>query len=227
MKTIALQRKHLLPLALGVALLVALLLLSSLTVIREKPVKPPVVLENVQLYVAPKPPPEAESTRLNTRAGASGSLQVRIPQPQQEMGLMKLDTARAAAVAVPAGYGMDGVRNAGFGEGGTGDLDAGKLFSFNQLDSTPAVLSSPQIVYPASFIRRGITEIRVVFHIIVDEDGRVQPVRVLESPDASLNPMLMDYAAHTTFTPPVHEGKRVRAQYSWPVLFSLRPNAKR
>jgi TonB family protein len=227
MIAVHLQRKQLLALVLGMGLLVLLLLLSSLTVMRDKPGKPPVVLENVQLYVPPKPPPEAESTKLNTRAGASGSLQVRIPQPQQEMGLMKLDTARTAAVAVPAGYGLNGVRNAGFGEGGTGDLDAGKLFSFNQLDSTPAVLSVPPIAYPDSFIRRGIHEFRVVFHIIVDEDGRVQPVRVLESPDASLNAMFLEYAAHTTFTPPVREGKRVRAQYSWPVLFTLRPNAKR
>ena len=63
-------------------------------------------------------------------------------------------------------------------------------------------------------------QFRVVLQIMIDATGKTYPVRVVQSPDPSLDSLLMDYAAHVTFTPPQYKGKAVKAQYLWPVVFS-------
>jgi TonB family protein len=218
-----LQRKHLLSMAAGATLLAVLLVLSSLTVKHELPAKQQVVLQNVRLYVPAKAPPVAEPTRTTRSGGSKGEVQVKIPQRQVELGLMQLNTRAAAMVSAPEGYGGGNSLGKGIGLGdGIADSGMEQLFSFNQLDSMPMVMSAPPLIYPEQMRRRNILQFRVLFHIIVDEDGRTHPVRVLESPDAAMNTMFMDYASRVSFTPPVHDGKRVKAQYSWPVLFEFK-----
>jgi len=223
--------RRLLAMASAVALLVALLLLSSLGVVREPPPKQPTVLENVRLYVPPTPPPGPEPVEPNDRAGSAGTLQVNIPRRDVELGLMKLDTRAAAAVQVPSGYGLGGLLDAGIGRGagnGAGDFAGGipAVFAVNQLDAMPMVISAP----PVNFLgldrlrRLNISELRVMFQVLVDEEGHTHPVRIIQSPYPELEGQLMEYAARTVFTPPLHLGRPVKAEYLWPVLFSVAPS---
>lgn len=204
--------------ALALALLAALLVLSSLNVTRLRPVKAPTVLRDVQLYVPPIPPPSPKPGPSLNRAGGAGALQVKIPQRQVDLALMKLDTRVAVAGAAPAGYGRGDSLGSGLGEGDGGGGGLVVAFDAIQLDSTPLVISAPPIVYPDSLKRRGVRQFKVVFDIIVDEEGRAYPVRIVQSADPDLNDRFMDWAAQVVFTPPLHQGKKVRAEYLWPVL---------
>src|SRR5262249_2167580 len=140
--------RRLLATGLAAALVVALLLLSSLGVVREPPSKQPTVVEDVRLYVPPQPPPAPESLRPSERAGTSGPLQVGIPRREIGLGLMALDTRAAAAVSAPSGYGLGSLLGAGIGIGtgngaGSGEGGIQIVFAANQLDSLPIVISAP------------------------------------------------------------------------------------
>ena len=146
--------------------------------------------------------------------------------PQQlELGRMSLDTSAIGVNSVPSGTGLGGTDIFGEGEGSDGDGSGGfgLTLSVNQLDAIPGVLSAPIFLFPDRFRRNGISQFQVVFHIIVDESGQVHPVRVIQSPDSSLNERLLQYASKVVFTPPMKNGKPVRAEYSWPVVFTDRP----
>lgn len=217
--------RRLLATALAAALLVALLLLSSLGVVRLPP-KKPTVIENVQLYVPPQPPPAPDPLKPNERGGSAGTLQVRIPRRDVELGLMKLDTSAASAVRVPSGYGLGGGFGTGLGTGigndtGNGEYGVQAVFAANQLDAMPMVLSAPLWSFGERMRRNNISQLRVVFHIVVDEEGRTHPVRIVDASSVDFEKELMDYAARTVFTPPLHQGKPVKAQYLWPVLFDV------
>jgi hypothetical protein len=221
-------RRRLLATGLAAALLVALLLLSSLGVVREPPAKRPTVVEDVRLYVPPQPPAAPEQRNPSARAGSSGTLQVSIPRREVELGLMALDTRAAAAVSAPSGYGLGSLLGAGLGSGigngaGSGENGIQAVFAVNQLDALPIVLSAPTWTFPDRVRRMNLGKVRVVFQIIIDEEGHTHPVRIAEAPNIDMDRPLMDFAARTVFTPPLHLGKPVKAQYLWPVLFDIPP----
>jgi hypothetical protein len=222
-------RRRLLATGLAAALLVALLLASSLGVVREPPVKRPTVVEDVRLYVPPQPPPAPEPFKRGEPGGSAGTLQVSIPRRETELGLMALDTRAAAPVSAPSGYGLGSLLGAGIGGAlgsgaGSGENGIQALFAVNQLDAIPLVVSAPIASFPDRVRRMNLRKLRVVFQIIVDEEGRTHPVRIVEAPkNIGMDEQLMDFAARTVFTPPLHLGKRVKAQYLWPVLFDVPP----
>jgi hypothetical protein len=151
---------------------------------------------------------------------------VRIPRREVELGLMKLDTSAAAAVRMPSGYGLGTVLGIGTGIGndaGNGEGGLQVVFAVNQLDSIPMVMSAPLVSFADRMRRLNILKFRVVFQIIVDEEGHTHPVRIVEAPSIDLEKQLIDYASRTVFTPPLRRGKPVAAQYLWPVVFDLEP----
>ncbi|HTR00995.1 MAG TPA: energy transducer TonB [Candidatus Acidoferrum sp.] len=215
------SRTRLLASALALALLAALLLLSSLTVVHEPPSKKLTVLQDVKFYVEPKPPPSPEPVKKSSNVGGSDALKVNIPQREAELGLMKLSSKASGNSSLPGDFGQGkGLIGKGFGDGNGDGLE--NLFGLNQLDSTPIVMSAPPMTYPDRLVRRNILTFRVMFHIAVDEDGHTHPVRIVQSPDDTLNDQFMQYAAQVIFSPPMHEGKRVRAEYLWPAVFEFK-----
>jgi outer membrane biosynthesis protein TonB len=209
--------KRLLAVALGIALVAALLVLSSLKVVREPAAKKTIVLQNVQIFVQPTPPPVPEPVKRSSRSGAASALKVQIPQQAVQLGLMQLDTSFTSMRGIPVGAGLAGAGTGLGGEGfGSGDL----ILQLNELDSIPMVMSAPLFVFPEKLKRKNISSFVAQFQIFVDEEGHTFPVRVVESPDPALDEQLMDYAAHVMFTPPVRAGKKVKAQYLWPVRFT-------
>lgn len=217
-----LLRRRVLAMLLGAMLLAALLVLSSLSVVRSTPTLQPTVLQNVQIYTPPSPPPTPEPVMRSSKAGATAALQVKIPQPQVQLGKMQLDARYASVSSVQLAAGLSGSNLPGNGAGpggdgfGSGDL----IMQLNELDSTPMVTSAPIFVYPEQLKRKKIHEFVVMYQIFVDENGHTYPVRVVESPDRTLDQQLLDYAAKVVFTPPVRAGKKVKAQYLWPVKFA-------
>lgn len=224
-----LRNKNFLAAALALVLLFALLLLSSLSFGTRQSSKAFTVLNDVQLYVPPPSPPPAP--KLSSRQSSSASpqaLELAMAPQQVELGRMKLDTSTIGANTVPTGNGLGGIDIFGDGLGaeGAGAGGFGVTLSVNQLDAIPGVLSAPMLLFPEKFRRTGIRQFQAVFHIIVDETGKVHPVRVMQSPDPELNERLLQYAEKVVFTPPMKSGKAVRAEYAWPVMFTDRQPAR-
>ena len=218
-------RRRLLAMGLAAALLVALLLLSSLGIVREPPAKQITVVEDVRLYVPPQPPPAPEPLKPSEHAGGSGTLKVSIPRRETELGLMALDTRAAATVSVPSGYGLGSLLGAGIGSGvgNGGESGIQAVFAVSQLDALPIVISAPTWSFPDRVRRMNLGTVRIVFQIIVDEEGHTHPVRIVEAPNLDMDKQLLEYAARTVFTPPLHLGKPVKAQYLWPVAVEIPP----
>jgi TonB family protein len=81
-------------------------------------------------------------------------------------------------------------------------------------------VNAPVLTWPESLDDSAIDEFEVVFHILIDETGRVFPVRIVENSYPELNEELMEFASRVRFSPPTRLGVPVRTEYLWPVLYS-------
>jgi TonB family protein len=89
--------------------------------------------------------------------------------------------------------------------------DFSRIFHQSEVDKIPTVLSRPNPIIP-SYVRQGADSLRVVMLLLVDQNGVVKSVRVLES---SGNPdfdaiITRDAQEAWVFTPAIKKGKRVR-----------------
>lgn len=199
---------------LAAALLALLLALASLDGLFLPQAPERVALREVAMYTPPPPPPPPPMTAQDSSRMAGPPLSLTNESLALDLQLMELD------VSLPAGqFGSDGGGLGG--EAGGMGVDWGTV-NLSELDGYPNVESAPVMTWPEDILDSNIDQISVVFHIIIDETGRVYPVRVLENPFPVMNEQLMEYAARVRFSPPTRMGVPVRTQYRWPVL--LTPN---
>jgi hypothetical protein len=207
-----LARKHLLATLLGIGLVLLLLLLASLDNLLAPPPPQRFDLQEVQLYQPPPPPPPPPTTSRDPSQMAGPSLELFQPQVQLELQVMDL------AIELPSG----GTAGFGGGLGGEGEglgIDW-SLVSLSELDGYPNVLQAPILHWHRQLIEQGVKEINVEFHILIDETGRVHPLRILTNDQPSMNETLLEFAAQVRFTPPTRLGVPVRTEYRWPVRFT-------
>lgn len=210
----ALQRQ-LLAGFLGTALLLALLLLAALD--NAFAPQPPelIPLTEVQMYSPPPPPPPPPVSQQQRSSESSPTLVLENVQSDLALKIMPLDVNLS-----PGEFGGTGQGVGGLGDG-TG-VDWGTV-NLSELDGVPSVISAPLLVYPEELSNQGFNEFRVQFHILIDEEGRTYPVRLIDNPHPALTRQLLDYAASVRFTPPTSLGVPVRVEYLWPVVFSKDP----
>lgn len=205
------HKRHALATLLAAVLLALLLLLASLDSLYEPEPPERVVLREVAMYTPPPPPPPPVTAQ-SSSSSAGPPLNV-VNQPLSlDLQLMSLD------VTLPAGQ---------YGNFGTGDeavmdgigVDWGTV-GLSELDGLPSVVNAPVLLWPEELEDTSVTQFEVVFHILIDEEGRVHPVRILSNPYPSMHDELMEYASRVRFSPPTRLGVPVRTEYSWPVLYT-------
>ena len=186
------------------------------------------VLTEVTTFETPPPPPPPPSRSNDVRAGGStgADLTLRRSTAPAPLETMQLDVRFAAAEVGPlniAGLG----KGIGLGTGdGTGD-GSGTGFGLaliSELDQIPTVVSAPVFPFPDEARKRGLTEFDLRYHILIDEEGYVYPVTLVENPFPSLNAEFMDFASRVRFTPPTRLGIPVRTEYLWPVKIRMNPS---
>ncbi|HSC16826.1 MAG TPA: hypothetical protein VLI71_16985 [Gammaproteobacteria bacterium] len=186
------------------------------------------VLTEVTTFETPPPPPPPPSRSNDVRAGGStgADLTLRRSTAPAPLETMQLDVRFAAAEVGPlniAGLG----KGIGLGTGdGTGD-GSGTGFGLaliSELDQIPTVVSAPAFPFPDEARKRGLTEFDLRYHILIDEEGYVYPVTLVENPFPSLNAEFMDFASRVRFTPPTRLGIPVRTEYLWPVKIRMNPS---
>ena len=89
--------------------------------------------------------------------------------------------------------------------------DFSRIFQQSEVDKIPTVLSRPTPLIP-TVVRRGATTLRVIMLILVNKNGGVESVRII---DSSGNPdfdaiIVRDVKEAWLFTPAIKRGKRVR-----------------
>lgn len=89
--------------------------------------------------------------------------------------------------------------------------DFSRVFQQSEVDKIPTVLSRPLPIIP-SHVRRGASTLRVVMLLLVDQNGSVRSVRVLDSSGNPEFDAIIARDAHEAwqFTPAIKKGKRVR-----------------
>lgn len=95
-----------------------------------------------------------------------------------------------------------------------------RIFEVQELDTIPRPVRQSAPDYPYRLLREGITG-TVVLIIVIDETGSVVEATVQSSPHRDFERSAVDAALRWKFTPPLRNGKPVRARYLLPLRFSL------
>jgi len=200
---------------LGTLLLIMLLLLASFN--RRTGVEPPpkITLHEVRMYAPPPKPPPPPVKQQGTRGAPTPSLTRANAEDSVKLDIMDLEVDMDAVAVRGFGAGGPGGMG-GIGMGGGGEWGA---VIFSELDNIPMVKSASTIPYPDEASEQGVTEFRVLIHIVIDEEGRAYPVRILQNPFPSINEEILKFTSTAVFTPPTRMGAPVKTEFAWPLLF--------
>ncbi len=208
----ALQRRWLAG-SLAAGLLLLLLLVAGFDDLRDFKPEPAVVLREVETYQPPPPPPPPPPMPLRD-AGSTAAPSLSLASSDEPVALKVMQLN----VNLPAGE----LGRVGNGLGGLG-VEAGdgvdtQIVSLSELDALPHVVSAPPLDYPKEATERGVDQFRVMFHILIDEEGRTYPIEIVENPFPSLQKRFEEFASKVRFSPPTRLGVPVRTEYLWPVM---------
>jgi outer membrane biosynthesis protein TonB len=78
-------------------------------------------------------------------------------------------------------------------------------------------MGAPPIIYPQEAIDEGVNEFEVLVQILIDQEGRTVPIRIVRNPYPSFEGDLHDFVSNVVFSPPTRLGVPVRAEYLWPI----------
>ncbi len=87
----------------------------------------------------------------------------------------------------------------------------------NQLDDLPKLLTPLRVTFPKSLSRRGIKQVVVKLDVVIDEQGQVSLVSIVENAHPELVSEIQKLVRNSRFSTPQKEGQPVRARFIWPV----------
>jgi hypothetical protein len=186
------------------------------------------VLTEVTTFEAPPPPPPPPPRPSTRPAGGSTGNE---PTLRSSRAPVSLDTMNLNVQFAAAEIGNLNIAGLGKGVGlgvgdgvGDGNGSGFGLAGVSELDQVPMVVSAPVFAYPAEATERGLTEFILRYHILIDDEGLVYPIVLVENPLPSLNTEFMEFASRVRFTPPTRLGIPVRTEYLWPVKIRMNPS---
>lgn len=156
---------------------------------------------------------EAEQTRIETEDPTLP------PEPKQEEPPPELDTP-PPPISLKQ---LDMALNPGTGGSMTGDfalpsIDVSssdvsdlKIFELGDVDSPSQQHTRIEFSYPAAAKRRGITGV-VKVEYVVNENGRVEQINIVDSPDRSLSEATIDALERARFQPAEKSGRPVKVR---------------
>jgi protein TonB len=91
------------------------------------------------------------------------------------------------------------------------DLGGLEIFELGDVDSPPQPRTKIEFSYPSSARRKGITGV-VKVEYVVNENGRVEQINIVESPDSSLSKATEDVLERARFEPAQKSGLAVKVR---------------
>lgn len=95
--------------------------------------------------------------------------------------------------------------------------EAERIFTFEELQQAPHIISAPTINYPDTLRRRGITRGNVEMIILIDEQGRVTVEKILSSTHPDFEPIAREVARRSRFSISTINGEPVKVRGRWPL----------
>ncbi|MEX0325135.1 MAG: energy transducer TonB [Puniceicoccaceae bacterium] len=156
----------------------------------------------------PEPPPPEEEEEEEVED---------LEEPPPMLDLSKLDASLNPGTGNALFGGFDLSQFKTTGRSAVEDM---KIFSLRELDRQPRRKKTILPQYPIAVRRDGVEGV-VKAQIMIDEEGRVTIMQIVESPDVRLSDVVRDALEQWIFEPPIKDGKAVRAQYIQPIPFNL------
>lgn len=95
-----------------------------------------------------------------------------------------------------------------------------QIFSLKDLDEKPQLLQGVAPIYPHELKRERIKGV-VKLLVLVDESGRVNVMRVVNSTHPSFENPARDAAEKFKYSPPMKDGRPVKTKYVLPIRFTI------
>ncbi|WP_027670583.1 hypothetical protein [Rheinheimera baltica] len=92
-------------------------------------------------------------------------------------------------------------------------------FSLAQLDTLPVLQTPLNVTFPRSLTRQGVTNVLVKLDILINEQGRLTLLDVLENPYPELRPEIERLVRNSRFSMPTKGNAAVSARFIWPIEF--------
>ncbi|NBB78543.1 MAG: TonB family protein [Verrucomicrobia bacterium] len=190
---------------LGIGVSGLLFLAIPLTQIFTSYEKSPEEIEALEVAPPPPPPPPEDPPPP--------------PEPEQEEPPPELDTP-PPPISLDQ---LDMALNPGTGGSMAGDFalpsfdvqstDLGglEIFELGDVDSPPQPRTKIEFSYPSKAKRRGITGV-VKVEYVVDENGRVEQINIVDSPDRSLSNATIEVLERARFQPAEKSGRPVKVR---------------
>jgi len=91
-------------------------------------------------------------------------------------------------------------------------------FRLDELDEQPRLLSRIAARLPKKLQRSGIRQARIILHVIIHENGRVEMLNIEKLAYPILNTLVPEVVRQARFTSPIRYGKPVKAEFLWPII---------
>lgn len=98
------------------------------------------------------------------------------------------------------------------------ELDISAL-SLAELDALPQLQTSLNATFPRSLSRRGVTTALVKLDVLIDEQGRLTLLNIVDNPYPELEQEIARLVRSSRFSTPQQDGQPVSARFIWPVEF--------
>ena len=92
-------------------------------------------------------------------------------------------------------------------------------FSLDQLDALPVLQTPLNAVFPRSLSRQGVKKALVKLDILIDEQGRLTLLNIVENPYPELRPEIERIVRSSRFSVPTKGADAVSARFIWPIEF--------
>lgn len=96
-----------------------------------------------------------------------------------------------------------------------------EIFDFDDLKEPPRLINAKQIRlrFPPELARRGVKEVKVVVEILIDQEGRAQPIKIASSSyaDSKVDQEAMRAVRQARFTITQIEGRPVQVRARFPL----------
>ena len=104
---------------------------------------------------------------------------------------------------------------------GKADLDISSIFDLDDLDKQPRATTQPMPKYPRALMRKKISGfVKLMF--IVDENGKVQDIEVVEASHKEFADAAVDAVKRWKFEPGTKNGEKVRTRVRIPLPFNVK-----
>lgn len=185
---------------------IGFLWMGHLTSVQETP---ELTIRKIDIATTPPPPPppknsqQVEQTELTMKVSGEGAaMDISELSVEPELDIIKPDTIEIS-------------QNQTQWEMPEIDWDA---YNLNDLDGKPALLTPIKVHFPKRLKRKGVTKVVVKLDVMIDEQGKVTLIDIVENPHHELDREIKRFVSASKFTAPFKENEPVRARFIWPVV---------